>query len=258
MSLHPRIRVIGPRAFLSREHVARLFGEGARLEFAAPLGLQAGFVSGQVLEAATALGRLQGIPVMGPTEDPSRLECPRGVAQALGLDPPVRHSGDVEGAPRVTLIGPRGHLELPHGVISLTRRLQCTPDNARRLGLLEGDTVTCALRSRRRPDEREAVRDGILGEIFTRVTPDYDLELQIDSDDANALRVGDGDTARLLDMGARHGAAGYLPTGRLVGEAEVRAAREQGLRIRVSRGMLLTPSARDLGRSWGLLDEDGA
>ena len=256
MSLHPRIRVIGPRVFLSREHVAALFGEGARLEFAAPLGLQGGFVSRQEVAAATALGRLAGIPVVGPAEGPSRLECPRGQAQALGVDPPVRHSGDVEGAPRVTLIGPRGHVELAQGVISLTRRLQCSPDHARRLGLLDGDRVLCALRSRRRSEVREAVRDGILGEIFTRVTADYELELHLDSDDAHALRVADGDTARLLETGARRGAAGYLPVGRLVGEAEVRAAREQGLRIRVARGMLLTPSARDLGRAWGLLDEE--
>lgn len=256
MSLHPRIRVLGPRAFLSREHVAVLFGEGARLEFAAPLGLQAGFVSRQEVDAATALGRLTGVAVIGPAEGPSRLECPRGAALALGLDPPVRHSGDVEGAPRVTLIGPRGHVELPHGVITLTRRLQCSPDNARRLGLLDGDTVICALRGRRRQEVREAVRDGILGEIFVRVSADYDLELQIDSDDANALRVADGDSARLLDSGRRGDQAGYLPVGRLVGEKEVRLAREQGLRIRVVKGMLLTPSARELGRTWGLFDDE--
>jgi propanediol utilization protein len=254
VSLHPRIRVIGPRAFLGREHVVRLFGEDARLEFAASLGLQAGFLARQEVAAATALGRLSGIPVVGPPQEPARLECPLGLARQLGLEPPVRHSGDVEGAPRVTLIGPCGHLELAQGVISLTRRLECSADNARRLGLLDGDRVVCAVRSHQRTDLREAVRDGILGEVFVRVSADYDLELHLDTDDATALRIQDGDMARLLTAGRSGQGPGHLPVGRLVGEAEVRAAREQGLRIRVVRGMLLTPSARDLGRAWDLLD----
>jgi propanediol utilization protein len=254
VSLHPRIRILGPRAFLTKEHFARLFGVDARLEFQHALGQQAGFLGVQELGAATALGRLTGIPIVGPLGGPSRLECPAGAASALGLDPPVRHSGDVEGAPRVTLLGPRGHLELDHGVISLTRRLACSPENARRLGFLEGDRALCALRSRRRSEVREAVRDAILGEIFVHITDEWDLELLLDSDDAHALRLVDGDTARLLSGGAGDGAAGRLATGRLVSEKDIRAAREQGLRIRVTRGMLVTPAARELGREWDVLD----
>lgn len=254
MSLQPRIRVIGARVFLTREHVVRLFGEGARLEFAQPWGLQAGFVSHQRVDAATALGRLSGIAVMGPVGGPSRLECPLGQARALGLEPPVRHSGDVEGAPRVTLLGPRGHVEVEHGVITLTRRLECSAEKARQLGLMDGDRVLCALRSRVRADQREALRDGLVGEVYTRVSADFDLELHLDSDDAAAFRVTDGDVARLLDAGRPSSGAGRLPVGRLVGERDVRAAREQGLRIRVTKGMVLTPSARDLGREWDLLD----
>ncbi len=254
MSLQPRIRVIGPRVFLTREHVARLFGEGTRLEFAQAWGVQAGFVSQQRVDAATALGRLQAVPVMGPHAGISRLECPWGQAQLLGLEPPVRHSGDVEGAPRVTLLGPRGHVELEQGVISLTRRLACPAEKARQLGLMDGDRVVCALRSHRRGDVREAVRDGMLAEVFVQVTADFELELHLDSDDAAALRVHDGDMAFLVEAGRPRTSAGRLPVGRLVGEREVRAAREQGLRIHISKGMVLTPSARDLGREWDLFD----
>ncbi|MFA7331735.1 MAG: hypothetical protein WC326_11760 [Candidatus Delongbacteria bacterium] len=254
MSLLPRIRILGPRVFLSKEHFARLFGADARLEFRQALGAQAGFLGVQEVAAASPLGRLTGIPVVGPLGGPSRLECPAGAAMALGLEPPVRHSGDVEGAPRITLLGPRGHLELEHGVISLTRRLECSRENARRLGLLEGDRVLCALRSRRRTEVREAVRDAILGEIFVHVSDDWELELLLDSDDAHALRLAEGDTARLLGGGLNEGGVGRLATGRLVSEKDIRAAREQGLRIRISRGMLLTPAARELGREWDLLD----
>lgn len=249
--------MIGARAFLDKRCFHQLFGEDAYLEFGEALGLQGGFVSRQELAAASPLSRLAGIPVVGPLEGPSRVELPRSLARGLGVDPPVRHSGDVESAPRVTLIGPKGHVELDQGMISLTRTLQCSPENARRLGLMNGDTVMCALRSGRRSEVREAVRDGILAEVFVRVSDDHDLELQIDSDDANSCRVTCGDMARLLlpdGRGAEERSRGWLPVGRLVGEKELRAAKEQGLRIKVTRGMILTPTARDLGREWGLLE----
>jgi putative phosphotransacetylase len=256
VSLDPRIRVLPPRAFLAKEHFARLFGEEAWPEFGEAWGRQGGFLARQQLAAATAIGRLPGIAVAGPLGGPSRVELPLSLARPLGLEPPVRHSGETEGAPRATLIGPRGHLELEHGVICLARRLECSPENARRLGLLDGDTVVCLARSRRREGVREAVRDGILTEVFVRVSDEHDLELHIDRDDADALRVGDGDPARLLlaPLAARRSPADYLPVGRLVGERDLRAAREQGKRILIRRGMLLTPSAREQGRELGLLD----
>lgn len=256
MALDPRIRVLPPRCFLTKEHFARLFGEGSWPEFAEACGSQGGFLSRQQVAAATAIGRLPGIAVVGPLGGPSRVELPLSLARPLGLEPPVRHSGDVEGAPRVTLIGPRGHLELDAGAICLTRRLACSPENARRLGLLDGDSVVCLVRSRRRTEVREAVRDGILSEIFVSVSDEHDLELQLDRDDADALRAGDGDVARLLTapLGGRRRPDAYLPVGRLVGEKDVLAAREQGKRILVARGMLLTPAARERGGDLGLLD----
>lgn len=256
MALDPRIRVLAPRCFLTKEHFARLFGDEAWPEFAEPFGAQGGFLARQQVAAATAIGRLPGIAVAGPLGGPSRVELPLSLCRPLGLDPPVRHSGDVDGAPRVTLLGPRGHLELDHGAICLTRRLECSPENARRLGLMDGDRVVCLLRSRRRDDVREAPRDGILPEIFVRVSDEHDLELHLDVDDAAALRVGDGDLARLLTSplaGARRPDE-FLPVGRLVGERDVLAAREQGKRILVKRGMLLTPAARERGQECGLFD----
>jgi putative phosphotransacetylase len=249
--------VIGPRVFLCKPRFHRLFGDTAYLEFAEPLGLAGGFVSRQQLAVASPLSRFQGIPVVGPLCDVSRVELPASLAATLGVDPPVRHSGDVEGAPRITLIGPRGHEELDFGVISLTRRLEASPENARRLGLMDGDVVMAALRGKRHTDRREATRDGVLADVHVRISDEYDLELHIDQDDANAFRVTSGDQAILLlpEKSEEERSRGWLPVGRLVGEKDVRAAREQGLRIRVTKGMILTPVARDLGREWNLFDE---
>ncbi len=255
MAIEPRIRVIGPRVYLTRPHFVLLFGEGRHLEFEEALGLQGGFLARQSLSAATALERLDDVPVVGPLGGFSGLVCPRSKARALGLDPPVRAIGDFEGSPGLTLIGPRGHLELEAGVICPLRTLHLSPENARRLGLLHQDRVACLVRSDRRLELREAVRDGILAEVDVCVSDEYDLELHLDEDEADALRALPGGRARVLTAGdGRPPEERYLPVGRLVSEDAVRRARAQNLRIKVSKGMVLTPSAKDLGRAWGLFD----
>ncbi len=256
MSLDPRIQVFGPRVFLTKPLFQRLFGEERYLEFESPLGRADGFVSRQRITVATALGRLEQVPVMGPFGRDAWVECPRSLAGALGEVPPVREGGDIQGTPAVTLIGPHGHLSLSQGLITAMRKICVSPENARRLGLVQQDSVLCLLRSERRMEQREAVRDTILGGVEVCVTPDYDFELHLDQDDAAAAGVRSGMMAQLLGPPAAVGvrAPEYLQVGRLVGEKDIRRAREQGLRIKITPGMVLTPSARELGRELDLLD----
>ena len=256
MALDPRIRVFGPRVFLTKAHFQRLFGEDRYLEFESPLGTADGFVSRQRVAIATALGRIEQVPVMGPLGRQSFVECPRSLAEGLAEVPPVRADGDTDGSPAVTLIGPLGHVTLSHGLITAMRKIRVSPDNARRLGLMQQDTVLCLLRSERRMEVREAVRDTILGEVEVCISTDYDFELHIDQDDAAAAGVRTGMLAQLFGQPAKREAEGpgYLPVGRLLSEKDIRRAQEQGLRIKITAGMVLTPSARELGRELDLLD----
>jgi putative phosphotransacetylase len=257
VSLDPRIRIIGPRVRLTKQDFHVLFGDAVWPEFAEAVGVQDGFLAKQVLTVATPMGRLMGVPVLGPLSRRSGVECPLGRLRDLKMEPPVRLPGDFDSSPRVTLIGPRGHVEVENGIISLARTLQLSPENARRLALMDGDTVSCLLRSQRRHDHREAVRDSVLSEVYVSQSDNFDLELHIDEDDAAACRVQSGEPARLLlRTSPDRNSDMWLPVGRLVGENEVRTAREQNKRIRITSGMIVTPSARDLGRTWDIFDED--
>ena len=260
MSLDPRIRVCEPRAFLTREHFQQLFGPESYLEFERPLGTQGGFMARQRLSVASPLGRVDGVPLHGPLGTFSGVEFPRSWCPRLQLDPPVRGQGDFEASPSITLIGPAGHLHLASGLIVAQRTLQLTPENARRLGLLNGDSVVCLVRSTRRPDLREATRDTIFSDVDVVVGDGFELELHLDLDDACACLAADGGRASILNIGQvrRQRPDLWLPVGRLVSEADVRRAAEQGLRIRVTPGMILTPAARDLGQGLDIFDRDPA
>jgi putative phosphotransacetylase len=257
LSLEPRIRVLGPRVRLTKQDFQILFGDRVWPEFAEAVGVQDGFLARQEVTIATAMGRLSGVKVLGPLAERSGVECPLGSISSLQLDPPVRLPGDFENSPRLTLIGPKGSVELENGLISLARTLQVSPENARRLAVMDGDLVACMVRSLRRQEVREAVRDAVLSDVYVCVSENFDLELHIDEDDAHALRTKSGEVARLL-LASRVDKTGeqWLPVGRLVGEKELRAAREMGKRIRLTQGMIITPSAHDLGREWDILDDE--
>ncbi len=258
MSLDPRIRILPPRVFLDRAGFQRLFGEDGYLEFGEAVGTQGGFLSRQRLSVSTALGRIDDLPIHGPLASHCGAELPASLCARLGCEAPVRQSGDYEGCPSLTLIGPAGHLHLEEGLLVPMRRLCLTPENARRLGLLQGDAVLCLARSHRRTDWREATRDTIFSDVEVSVGTDYDLELHLDRDDAAAAGLRCGDRASLLNLSRLHQDRPelWLPVGRLVGEADVQRAREKGLRIRVTKGMILTPAAREKGREFGVLDFD--
>ena len=111
----------------------------------------------------------------------------------LGVDVPVRNSGDVENSPGVTLIGSAGQLTLPQGLICARRHIHMTPVDAEVFGVQNGDVVSVAFDS--------DGRDLIFGDVSIRVSPKYKLEMHIDTDEANAAELPPLTTGDLVDTG---------------------------------------------------------
>jgi acetate kinase len=103
-------------------------------------------------------------------------------------------SGDLDGTPGLTLEGPHGQVELQDGVIYAQRHLHMTPTDARRLGLQEGDVVRV---------RAEGERELIFGDVAVRVSPKYQLEFHLDTDEANAAELDTGDVAHLQSIQKR-------------------------------------------------------
>jgi propanediol utilization protein len=108
----------------------------------------------------------------------------------LGIRAPIRESGDLIGTPGITIEGPRGRVSLGTGVICAHRHLHLSPAEANRLALQDRERVSVSTSGRN--------RSMLFDDVLVRVSPDYRLELHLDSDEADAAGLHSGDEGILM------------------------------------------------------------
>lgn len=175
---------------LTAATVARLFGPDHVLGVHSPLAQPGQFAAMETVTLVGPRGELPHVRVVGPPRAEDQVEVSRSDALKLGLDAPVRLSGQLAGTPGVTLIGPAGTIALDHGLVLAKRHVHMTPDDARRFGVHDREIVEVAVDSRG--------RDVVFGDVVVRVASDYQLEFHLDTDEGNAAGLHDGDPVRLL------------------------------------------------------------
>ena len=131
--------------------------------------------------------------VIGPVRPKNQVEISRTDEFTLGLDAPIRNSGDVQNTPGITLEGPAGSLTLKEGVICARRHIHMTPEDAHAFGVEDRDVVEVAVESEG--------RNLIFGDVLVRVSKKYVLEMHIDTDEANAAEIRPGMAGVLSDGG---------------------------------------------------------
>ena len=165
---------------LCQEHLEVLFGKGAQLH---PIKTLMG---GQYAadERVTVVGhagrKLENVRVLGPLREATQVEISKTDAMFLKVDAILRDSGDIEGTPGVTLIGPKGEVKLESGCIIAKRHIHMSPEDAKAFGLEDGARICVEL---------EGERGGCMQNVLVRVHPTFTLEMHIDTDEANAFDV---------------------------------------------------------------------
>jgi len=165
---------------LQPDHVARLFGAGRRLEPARRLLQPGEFATAHTVTVAGTSGRvLDRVRVLGPERPRTQIELSRTDAVGLGMEIPMRRSGDLDGTPAVTLIGPAGRVHTA-GVIRAARHIHCSPEEAAGFGMTNGDEVSVRIPG----------PEGItFPKVLVRTHPGHKLIVHLDTDDANAAGV---------------------------------------------------------------------
>lgn len=187
------IAVSARHAHLSQATLDQLFGDGYRLQPRSVLSQTGQFSAQETVRVIGPRGSLDHVRLMGPPRAHDQVEISRSDEFALGIDAPVRISGDVANTPGVTLEGPRGRYTIPSGVICARRHIHMNPDDARNLGIADCDTVSVRIDSEG--------RDLTFSDVSVRVSPAFTLELHLDTDEANAAEVRPGDYAELVRPG---------------------------------------------------------
>ena len=173
---------------VTQETLEALFGPGSELTVRAYLSQPGQFVSNQRIDLVgyklnKATGekvetRIKGVSILGPVRKANQVEISMTDTRTLGVNAPVRESGDTAGSAPCKLVGPAGEVEIPEGVIVAKRHIHMTPADAEEFGVENGQIVKLEVNTNG--------RSLIFGDVVVRVRDDFALAAHIDTDESNA------------------------------------------------------------------------
>lgn len=183
------IGVSARHVHVTREDLAVLFGEGYELTKHKDLMGGQFAAKEQVTIVGANLRVIENVRILGPERKASQVEVSKTDARKLGINAPIRESGDVAGSMPITLVGPKGAIYLKEGCIVAMRHIHMSPQDALGFGVKDKQIVSVKT--------GEGARKGVLSNVLIRVHESYTLEMHIDTDEANGLGIKQKDCVTL-------------------------------------------------------------
>lgn len=176
------VNISARHVHLTQEHVEVLFGPGSKLEIDRDL-YQTGFYAAKQTVAVVGPRRrmLPEVRVLGPCRDASQVELAFTDGISLGIDLPVRCSGDHHDTPGCVLVGPKGVVELKAGVIRAERHVHMGPDDLTYYQAKDGDRLHLRIES--------TGCTTVLEDLLVRAGKNIKLEVHLDTDEGNAVNL---------------------------------------------------------------------
>ncbi len=166
---------------LSKEDVEILFGKGATLTHVKELSQPNQYVCEERVDIVGPKNTIKRVVILAPTRPNTQVEVSLTDARSLGLNVPVRESGDIKDSAVCKLVGPCGEVELTEGLIVAKRHIHTTPADAKKLNVNDKEVVCVKLNSPQ--------RTLILDDVVVRVSDSFNTAMHIDTDEANAAGV---------------------------------------------------------------------
>jgi len=163
---------------LTEETIQALFGHGHELTPSRSLSQPSQYTARETVTLIGPRNRIDAVEVLGPARIKNQVEISRDDEFILGVDAPVRASGDTENTPGLMLVGPAGCVTLENGVICALRHIHMHPNDAIRMQLHDGDLVDVAVDGDK---HNLTFRD-----VLIRVSEQFRLEMHIDTNEANS------------------------------------------------------------------------
>ena len=165
----------GRHVHVTKEQAMTLFGHGLTPQ--RPLSQPGQYLAQERVTVQGPKGKLYNVAVLGPPRKEAQVEISLSDAKALGIAPPIRESGSVEGTPGAILVGENGTVAIGQGVIAAKRHIHLTPEAAAEFGVVDKEIVSVKI---------ESERTAILGDVVIRVSDKFAPAMHIDTDEANA------------------------------------------------------------------------
>lgn len=189
ISMQVKIGISNRHVHLSEEDLTILFGEGYTLTNKRDLLQPGQYACEECVSIKTEKATMDRVRIIGPVRPYTQIEVSKSDAVKLGINPPVRDSGDLEGSAAIEIVGPKGSVKKEQGCIIANRHIHMTSEDRNRLGLDGIEEVSVLL---------DGEKGGILHHVHLKVTDASMLELHIDTDDANGHLVMPGDSATII------------------------------------------------------------
>ena len=186
-SLFVELEASGRHVHVTKEQAQELFGHP--LTPKRPLSQPGQYLANERVTVVGPKGAFSNVAVLGPERKAGQVEVSLTDARTLGVEAPVRLSGDVKGSPGILLRGEMGCVTLAEGVIAAQRHIHLTPGDARKFGVADRQNVKL---------QTYTARPVLFENVAVRVSPDFASYVHLDYDEANACGFQKGDLGRIL------------------------------------------------------------
>lgn len=183
------VEASGRHVHLKREDLDVLFGKGYELTPKRDLSQPGQYLCEERLILKTDKGILRNVAVLGPVRKDTQVELSLTDAASIGVNAPIKESGDIGGSASVTIVSDQGEVKIREGVIVAMRHLHTSPEEAVLLGVKDKDLVSIRV---------DGLRPVIFEDVLVRVSEKYSTAVHIDYDEANACGYRPGTTGSIV------------------------------------------------------------
>ena len=177
----------GRHVHVTKEQAEILFGHGLTPD--RPLSQPGQWVAKERVTVIGPKGEFKNVAVLGPERKEGQVEISLTDGRTLGVNPPIRASGDVKDAPGAVLKGPAGEVSLSQGVIAAQRHIHITPRDAAHFGVRDKQIVKL---------QTYTDRPLVFEDVLVRVSDQFATRVHLDFDEANACGYKNGDLGRIV------------------------------------------------------------
>lgn len=172
------VEVSARHVHLSQKDLDTLFGKDYILTVKKLLSQPGQYAAEERVTVVGLKKELIGVSILGPVRVKTQVEVSLTDARSIGLNAPVRKSGDIENSAPCKIIGPKGEIKIKEGVIIAKRHIHLTPEDAHKFGMKDKQIVNVKIKT----PERSLIFD----DVVIRVREDFASAMHIDTDEGNA------------------------------------------------------------------------
>lgn len=190
MAKEVMVEISARHVHVTKEDLEILYGKGYELTPKKDLSQPGQFLCEEKVTIVGEKSQLKA-SILGPVRPATQVEISLTDARSIGAVAPIRESGDIKGSGKCKIVGPNGEIEIEEGVIAAKRHIHMTVADSEKYGIKDKQIVSVKVNT----DGRSL----IFGDVIARVSDSYALAMHIDTDEANAAKVGPGCIGEIID-----------------------------------------------------------